>query len=74
MFSFGGTGLDVGQRNESAVREQLAGLRIPVAAAETGGAKGRTIRVAVERGAVTAKAAGEPESPLYPALSVQVAA
>src|SRR5215216_2104102 len=34
MFSFGGSGLDVGQRNDSAVREQLAGLRIPVAAAD----------------------------------------
>ncbi len=74
MFSFGGTGLDVGQRNESAVRERLAGLRIPVAAADTGGAKGRTIRVTVDGGRVTAKAAGESESALYPALSVQVAA
>ena len=74
MFSFGGTGLDVGQRNESAVREQLAALRIPVAAAETGGGKGRTIRVRVENGLVTAKAAGESESPLYPATALRVAA
>jgi chemotaxis protein CheD len=74
MFSFGGTGLDVGQRNEAAVREQLAGLRIPVAAADTGGGKGRTIRVAVDGGQVTAKAAGESETPLYPAAAVGVAA
>jgi chemotaxis protein CheD len=74
MFSFGGTGLDVGERNESAVRERLAGLRIPVAAADTGGGKGRTIRVTVGGGRVTAKAAGDSERPLYPALSVGVAA
>jgi chemotaxis protein CheD len=66
MFSFGGAGLDVGQRNDAAVREELARLRIPVAAAETGGSKGRTVRVNVERGLVTSKAAGDTEVELYP--------
>ena len=43
MFSFGGgAGMDVGQRNDAAVRAELARLRIPIAAAETGGARGRT--------------------------------
>ena len=66
MFSLGGAGLEVGPRNEAAVREQLATLRIPVAAADTGGAKGRTVRVRVESGVVTSKAAGESEVELYP--------
>jgi chemotaxis protein CheD len=66
MFSFGGTGLDVGQRNDAAVREELARLRIPIAAAETGGSTGRTVRVDVENGIVTSKAAGDTEVALYP--------
>jgi chemotaxis protein CheD len=74
MFSFGGSGLEVGQRNDAAVREELAKLRIPVRAADTGGSKGRTVRVTVATGLVTAKAAGESEVELYPAARVKVAA
>ena len=74
MFSFGGNGLEVGQRNEAAVREELAKLRVPVIASETGGAKGRTVRVHVETGLVTSKAAGETEVELYPATPAKVAA
>jgi chemotaxis protein CheD len=74
MFSFGGNGLEVGQRNEAAVREELAKLRVPVIASETGGAKGRTVRVHVETGLVTSKAAGETELELYPATLAKVAA
>jgi chemotaxis protein CheD len=74
MFSFGGNGLEVGQRNEAAVREELGKLRIPVIASETGGAKGRTVRVHVETGLVTSKAAGETELELYPATLAKVAA
>jgi chemotaxis protein CheD len=66
MFSFGGTGLDVGQRNDAAVREELARLRIPIAVADTGGAQGRTVRVDVERGIVTSKRAGDAAVELYP--------
>jgi chemotaxis protein CheD len=66
MFAFGGAGLDVGQRNDAAVREELARLRIPVAAAETGGSQGRTARVHVDTGTVTARAAGDAEIELYP--------
>ena len=74
MFSFGGNGLEVGQRNDAAVRDELTKLRIPVRAADTGGSKGRTVRVDVATGLVTAKAAGETEVELYPAARVQVAA
>ena len=74
MFSFGGNGLEVGQRNDAAVRDELKKLRIPIAAAETGGSKGRTVRVTVESGLVTSKAAGEAELPLYPKTRTAVAA
>jgi chemotaxis protein CheD len=74
MFSFGGNGLEVGQRNDAAVRAELAKLRIPVLAAETGGSKGRTVRVDVGTGLVTSKAAGETEVELYPATVRAVAA
>jgi chemotaxis protein CheD len=73
MFSLGG-GLDIGQRNDAAVRVELARLCIPVAAAETGGSKGRTVRVDVERGVVTAKAAGDTAVELYPNAPVGAAA
>ena len=68
MFSFGGggSGLEVGQRNDAAVREELRKLRIPVAATETGGSRGRTVRVAVDGPRVTARAAGDAEVELYP--------
>jgi chemotaxis protein CheD len=65
MFSFGSSGLDVGQRNEVAVREALRRMRIPVAAAEIGGDRGRTVRVSVGDGRVTSRAAGEAELELH---------
>jgi chemotaxis receptor (MCP) glutamine deamidase CheD len=40
-------------------------MRIPVAAAEIGGDRGRTVRVSVEDGRVTSRAAGEAELELY---------
>jgi chemotaxis protein CheD len=45
MFSFGGSGQDIGQRNATAVTRLLEQLRIPVRASETGGSKGRTVKV-----------------------------
>jgi chemotaxis protein CheD len=45
MFQFGGSGQDIGQRNAAAVTRELEALRIPVRATETGGSKGRTVRV-----------------------------
>ena len=65
MFALGGGGLDVGPRNDAAVREQLKALRIPIAATETGGNRGRTIRVDVESGRVTSKEAGGAETELF---------
>jgi chemotaxis protein CheD len=59
MFALnGGSGLDIGGRNERATRDALAKVGIPVIAAETGGSNGRTIKVHVNTGAVFAKAAG----------------
>jgi chemotaxis protein CheD len=58
MFALGGSGaMDIGVRNDTAVRALLAAQRIPVIAAATGGSKGRTIRV-VPGGVVTSKEAG----------------
>ena len=73
MFSFGG-GLDVGQRNDVAVRDELRKLRVPVAAADTGGSRGRTVRVRVEDGVVTSRPAGDAEVALYPTAPVKVPA
>ena len=58
MFAVSSASLEVGQRNEAAVRELLKHHRIPVVAAATGGSKGRTIRVDVESSAVTVREAG----------------
>jgi len=61
MFALGGSGaLDIGVRNQAAVREALAAQRIPVVATAVGGSKGRTIRV-VAGGTVTSKEAGGAE-------------
>ena len=58
MFATSSATLEVGSRNEAAVREQLKTLRIPVIAAETGGQRGRTVRVHVEATRVTVREAG----------------
>jgi chemotaxis protein CheD len=59
MFEMSG-GLDIGSRNEQAVRAALAQARVPVRAAETGGNQGRTVRIAVGEGLVTVRVAGQP--------------
>ena len=75
MFKLGGgSGMEVGQRNDEAVRAELARLRIPVAATDTGGSRGRTIRVTVGSQAVTSRAAGDQEVALYPRTVARVAA
>jgi chemotaxis protein CheD len=64
MFALGaGNSLDIGVRNEAAVRGMLAAERIPVLAAATRGSKGRTIKV-WPGGAVVAKEAGGVETEL----------
>lgn len=61
MFSLGDSAaMDIGVRNDAAVRAALARERIPVAAAATGGSKGRTIRV-LSSGFVLSKEAGGAE-------------
>jgi chemotaxis protein CheD len=68
MFSLGASGaLEIGVRNDSAVREALANERIPVVAADTGGSNGRTIRV-IPGGPVLSKAAGGAEIELMPGV------
>ena len=64
MFALGGSGaMDIGVRNDAAVRAALGKERIPVFAAEVGGTKGRTIRV-IPGGAVLSKEAGGAEKEL----------
>jgi chemotaxis protein CheD len=58
MFATTSASLEVGQRNEAAVRDELEELRIPVVATATGGNRGRTIRVHVASSAVTVREAG----------------
>jgi chemotaxis protein CheD len=54
-------GMAIGARNEAAVRAALDRARVPVVAAATGGATGRTIRVHVATGTVTVREAGAQE-------------
>lgn len=65
MFKFGdGSGRDIGGRNEEAVRAELDKARLRVAAAETGGDKGRSMKVFVGTGEVTCRAAAGETTPL----------
>jgi chemotaxis protein CheD len=65
MFQLGGSGQDIGARNEAAVAAQLATLAIPVRATETGGGRGRTIRVHVGNAmTITVREAGGREEHL----------
>jgi chemotaxis protein CheD len=72
MFAVSRSSLEVGQRNEAAVRDQLAAHRINVVAAETGGDRGRTIRVHVGSNRVTVREAGGIESQLVAGAGVRV--
>jgi chemotaxis protein CheD len=60
MFA-GATGMEIGARNEAAVRAALAQAGVTVIAASTAGALGRTIRVHVADGTVTVREAGSQE-------------
>jgi len=62
MFATGASNsLDIGRRNEQAVRTALAVAGIPITVAVTGGSTGRTMRVHLESGIVTCKQAGSVE-------------
>lgn len=69
MFAGAGSTLEVGVRNAAAVREALAKERIRIHAEDTGGTKGRTVRVDPATGIVTVRKAGSKDEQLYPALS-----
>jgi len=68
MFAVSKPTLEVGQRNEAAVRQLLSAARISIIATETGGSRGRTIRVHVGSNRVTVKEAGGVESDLVRAI------
>jgi chemotaxis protein CheD len=71
MFGASGAGkLQVGNRNEDAVRAAMRAAGIPIVAAETGGGSGRTIRVYLSDARVTARIAGGTETILYGQLAV----
>jgi chemotaxis protein CheD len=60
MFSMG-AGMEIGARNEAAVRAELRRAGIPVTATATAGSVGRTVRVHVATGNVTVREAGSKE-------------
>lgn len=64
MFSFGGSSLDIGARNEEATLAQLATHGVSVRAQATSGTKGRTIRVHVDGCRVLCREAGGVEETL----------
>jgi chemotaxis protein CheD len=67
--------LEVGSRNEAAVREQLAALRIPVLASATGGSRGRTVRIDVATTTVSVRETGGHDAELVaPTRAIEVAA
>lgn len=72
MFALGSGGMDIGTRNEAATRAALGRAGIRVAAAATGGSRGRTVRVRVADGLVTVKEAGGREEPLLDPRGVAV--
>jgi chemotaxis protein CheD len=61
---FVGAGLEVGARNADAVRELVAGRRVPVVAEAVGGSRGRTVKVDVKSGTVSVREAGGTEEVL----------
>jgi chemotaxis protein CheD len=74
MFAVSTASLEVGQRNEAAVRELLEQQRIPIVAAATGGNKGRTVRVDVASSSVTVREAGGKDTELLAGATVLEAA
>lgn len=68
MFEMSGS-LDIGARNEQAVRAELRKVRLKVRASETGGNQGRTLRVAVGDGTVTVRVAGQSSTTLLDATA-----
>jgi chemotaxis protein CheD len=59
MFEMSGS-LDIGGRNEQAVRTALSAARLTPKVTQTGGNQGRTIKVMVGEGSVSVRVAGQP--------------
>ena len=70
MFGGGAGKMQVGMRNEEAVRDALRAAGVSIAAADTGGGSGRTVRVYVGDARVTSRIAGGIEVDLYGRLAV----
>jgi chemotaxis protein CheD len=70
MFDMSG-GLDIGARNEQAVRTALAKAKVALRATETGGSQGRTVRISVGDGVVSVRTAGQPTVTLLDATRPQ---
>jgi chemotaxis protein CheD len=68
------SGLDIGARNEAAVRAALSRARIPIDAAQTGGRSGRTMKVDVGEMLVTVREAGRQAETLLEGRAGRVAA
>lgn len=73
MFGHG-SAIEVGKRNEEAVRAALDGVRLSVTAAETAGDKGRTVRVRAAGGVMTVRQVASDEVVLLGAPPVAAAA
>ncbi len=70
MFSFPAAAkMDIGARNEAAVREALAAVGVPVRRSETGGNVGRTVRVLARDGVVSTREAGAETRELFRSAS-----
>ena len=69
MFAGAGSTLEVGARNAAAVKALLASERIRIHAEDTGGTRGRTVRVDPATGIVTVRKAGSKDEQLFPAVS-----
>jgi chemotaxis protein CheD len=66
MFAAIGGSMEVGARNETAVKSQLVAARIRVHASATGGSRGRTVRVDPKTGIVLVREAGGKDGQLFP--------
>ena len=73
MFAGTGSTLEVGSRNEAAVRAELVKARIKIVAAATGGTRGRTVRVNPADGVITVREAGSKDAQLFPLRILQEA-
>jgi chemotaxis protein CheD len=69
MFAAIGGSMEVGARNETAVKAALATARIRIQASATRGTRGRTVRVDPKTGIVLVREAGGKDAQLYPPIT-----